>query len=65
MLTPMCIPLETKASPKGFLPGNLSKNEYNNLENEHKTFQIFVIRNIHVVVYNKMVYRPISDRLLP
>ena len=53
MLTPMYIPLETKAPLNGILPGKLSQNDYNNLENEHKIFQVFVIRSRHVVVYNK------------
>ena len=38
------IPLETKAPLKGMLPGNVFQNDYN-LENEHKTFNAFIIRN--------------------
>ena len=53
MLTPMHIPIETKTPLEGILPGKLSQNYYNNVENEHSTFQVFIIRDRHVVVYNK------------
>ena len=49
----MLNPLETKAPLKGILSGILSQNYYSNLENEHNTFQLVVIRNIHVDVYKK------------
>ena len=45
------------ANPHVHTPWNLpeknSKIEYNNLENEHNTFQIFVIGYRRIVVYNK------------
>ena len=53
MVTPMSTPLETKAPLKCIFPGKFSQNVYSNLENEHKTFQVVVIWNKHVVVYSK------------
>ena len=55
MLTPMYIPLETKAPLKGIFAWKIYQNDYSNAENVHNTFKLFVMWNryVYVVVYSK------------